>query len=297
MTDAVSELIARSNRLGADPRTTNYAGGNTSAKGAAIDPATGERVELLWVKGSGGDLGTLTESGLAVLRLDRLRGLVEVYPGEAREDEMVAAFDYCLHGRGGAAPSIDTAMHGLVNAPHVDHLHPDSGIAFATAADGEALTKECFGDRVLWVPWRRPGFQLGLDITAARDAHPEAIGVILGGHGITAWGATSAECEANSLEIIRTAQAFIDERGRAEPFGPVRDRLRSTATAESACPGGRAGPADPRPGKHRSTAGGPLHRCGPSAGFPVPAAASGTRRAGHVLPGSLPPYQDPAACP
>ena len=134
------ELVARSNRLGADPRTTNYAGGNTSAKGTATDPVTGTDVELLWVKGSGGDLGTLTEKNLAVLRLDRLRALVDVYPGVDREDEMVAAFDYCLHGKGGAAPSIDTAMHALVDAVHVDHLHPDSGIAFATAADGEALT-------------------------------------------------------------------------------------------------------------------------------------------------------------
>ena len=147
----IEELIARSNRLGADPRNTNYAGGNTSAKGTATDPVTGEDVELMWVKGSGGDLGTLTPAGLAVLRLDRLRALVDVYPGVEREDEMVAAFDFCLHGKGGAAPSIDTAMHGLVDAAHVDHLHPDAGIAFATAADGEALTKECFGDRVAWV--------------------------------------------------------------------------------------------------------------------------------------------------
>jgi rhamnulose-1-phosphate aldolase/alcohol dehydrogenase len=218
----VSELISRSNRLGADPRTTNYAGGNTSAKGADIDPVTGDAVDLVWVKGSGGDLGTLTEKGLAVLRLDRLRALTGVYPGVEREDEMVAAFDYCLHGRGGAAPSIDTAMHGLVDAPHVDHLHPDAGIAIATAADGPALTKEIFGDRVLWVDWRRPGFQLGLDIAAAHRANPQAIGVILGGHGITAWGATSEECEANSTEIINTAAAYIDEHGRTEPFGPER---------------------------------------------------------------------------
>jgi rhamnulose-1-phosphate aldolase/alcohol dehydrogenase len=217
----VEELVARSNRLGADPRNTNYAGGNTSAKGSAVDPVTGRPVDLLWVKGSGGDLGTLTGAGLAVLRLDRLRALVDVYPGVDREDEMVAAFDYCLHGRGGAAPSIDTAMHGLVEQSHVDHLHPDAGIAFATAADGAALTKECFGDRVVWVPWRRPGFQLGLDIAAVQRTHPEAIGVILGGHGITAWGATSAQCEANSLEIIQTAQAFIDARGDTEPFGPI----------------------------------------------------------------------------
>src|SRR6187549_2570126 len=218
---AVAELIARSNRLGADPKNTNYAGGNTSAKCAETDPVTGKPVELLWVKGSGGDLGTLTEKGLAVLRLDRLRSLVDVYPGIEREDEMVEAFDYCLHGRGGAAPSIDTAMHGLLDGDHVDHLHPDSGIALATAMDGEALTKECFGDRVVWVPWRRPGFQLGLDIASVQREHPGAIGCILGGHGITAWGETSDECEARSLEIIRTAEAFIASRGRDEPFGAL----------------------------------------------------------------------------
>src|SRR5689334_21607027 len=207
--DAVAALLARSNRLGSDPKNTNYAGGNASAKGTATDPVTGRPAELLWVKGSGGDLGTLTEAGLAVLRLDRLRALVNVYPGVEREDEMVGAFDYCLHGRGGAAPSIDTAMHGLVEAPHVDHLHPDSGIALATAADGPALTKECFGDRVARVDSRRPGFQLGLDIAAVKEANPQAIGGILGGHGMTAWGATSEECQRNSLEIIRTAEQFL----------------------------------------------------------------------------------------
>ncbi|MFI0898078.1 bifunctional aldolase/short-chain dehydrogenase [Streptomyces sp. NPDC020983] len=217
----VRALLERSHRLGSDPRNTNYAGGNTSAKGAAPDPVTGADTELMWVKGSGGDLGTLTEPGLAVLRLDRLRALADVYPGVEREDEMVAAFDYCLHGRGGAAPSIDTAMHGLVGAAHVDHLHPDSGIALACAADGEKLTAECFGGAVVWVPWRRPGFQLGLDIAAVERAHPQAIGCVLGGHGITAWGATSEECEANALRIIRTAEAFLAERGRPEPFGPV----------------------------------------------------------------------------
>ena len=216
-----AELIERSNRLGADPRTTNYAGGNTSAKGEAIDPVTSQPTELMWVKGSGGDLGTLKESGLAVLRLDRMRALVDVYPGVEREDEMVAAFDHCLFGTGGAAPSIDTAMHGLVDAAHVDHLHPDSGIAVATSADGEALTKQIFGDRVVWVPWRRPGFQLGLDIAEIKRANPQAIGCILGGHGITAWGDTSGECEANSLDIVRTAEAYITEHGKADPFGAV----------------------------------------------------------------------------
>src|SRR5215831_6651531 len=245
----VADLIVRSNRLGSDRRNTNYAGGNTSAKGTATDPPTGQPVDLLWVKGSGGDLGTLTPDGLAVLRLDRLRALTGVYPGVEREDEMVAAFDYCLYGLGGvvgseaaergvvgseaaergvagseaaerrAAPSIDTAMHGLVDTPHVDHLHPDAGIAFATAVDGEALTAACFGGRVGWVPWRRPGFQLGLDIAELHRASPGMIGVILGGHGITAWGATSEECEANSLEIIRGAQRYLDEYGARQSFG------------------------------------------------------------------------------
>lgn len=215
----VAELLARSNRLGADPKNTNYAGGNTSAKGTGTDPVTGQDVDLLWVKGSGGDLGTLTEQGLAVLRLDRMRALVDVYPGVEREDEMVAAFDYCLHGKGGAAPSIDTAMHGLVDAAHVDHLHPDSGIAIATAADGESLTQKIFGERVVWVPWRRPGFQLGLDIAEIKRRNPRAIGCILGGHGITAWGDTSAQAEAHSLEIIETAAEFIATTGKEQPFG------------------------------------------------------------------------------
>ncbi|WP_226534088.1 bifunctional aldolase/short-chain dehydrogenase [Microbacterium paraoxydans] len=225
-------LLARSNRFGADPKNTNYAGGNTSAKGTEIDPVTGQPVELLWVKGSGGDLGTLTESGLAVLRLDRMRALVDVYPGLEREDEMVAAFDYCLHGKGGAAPSIDTAMHGLVDAAHVDHLHPDSGIAIATAADGEALTGTIFGEKVVWVPWRRPGFQLGLDIAAIKEANPEAIGCILGGHGITAWGDTSDEAEANSLWIIDTAASYIAENGAADPFGGIRSGFEALPEEE-----------------------------------------------------------------
>src|ERR1700755_2192947 len=229
--ETVAALIQRSNRLGSDPRITTYAGGNTSAKGTEVDPVTGEPVELLWVKGSGGDLGTLTAAGLAALRLDRLRAPA-VYLGVEREDEMVAAFDFCLHGRGSAAPSIDTAMHGLVDAPHVDHLHPDSGIALACAADGEALTKECFGDAVVWVPWRRPGFQLGLDIAAVKRANPRAIGVILGGHGVTAWGATSEECEGRELEIMGTARAYIDANGRPEPFGPVAAGYEGRPEAE-----------------------------------------------------------------
>jgi rhamnulose-1-phosphate aldolase/alcohol dehydrogenase len=228
----VASLVERSHRLGADPRNTNYAGGNTSAKGTETDPVTGQDVELLWVKGSGGDLGTLTEKGLAALRLDRMRALVDVYPGVEREDEMVAAFDYCLHGKGGAAPSIDTAMHGLVDAAHVDHLHPDAGIAIATAADGEELTARIFGGKVVWVPWRRPGFQLGLDIAAIKRANPDTIGTVLGGHGITAWGEDAEECEANSLWIIATAAAYIAEHGEPEPFGAPLDGYGALPAAE-----------------------------------------------------------------
>lgn len=229
---AVEALITRSNRLGSDPKNTNYAGGNTSAKGTDRDPVTGEDVELLWVKGSGGDLGTLAESGLATLRLDRMRAMVNTYPGVEREDEMVAAFDYTLHGKGGAAPSIDTAMHGLVDAAHVDHLHPDSGIAIATAADGPELTQKIFGDRVVWVPWRRPGFQLGLDIAEIRRQNPQAVGCILGGHGITAWGDTSEESERNSLWIIDTAAQYIQEHSRPEPFGPALDGYAALPESE-----------------------------------------------------------------
>ncbi len=222
----VTALIGRSNRLGSDPRNTNYGGGNASAKGQANDPVTGEPVELLWVKGSGGDLGTLTADGLAVLRLDRLRALAGVYRGAEYEDEMVPSFDYCLHGSGGVAPSIDTAMHGLVEAAHVDHLHPDAGIALAAAVDGEELTRQCFGDRVAWLPWRRPGFQLGMEIAGIQRTRPDAMGVILGGHGITAWGASSDECEARSLEIIARARGFLAEHGRGDPFGSVIPEFR-----------------------------------------------------------------------
>ena len=292
---AVADLLARSNRLGADPRNTNYAGGNTSAKGSETDPVTGEQVDLLWVKGSGGDLGTLTEPGLAVLRLDRMRSLVDVYPGVDREDEMVAAFDYCLHGKGGAAPSIDTAMHGLVDAPHVDHLHPDSGIAIATAKDGEQLTKEIFGDRVVWVPWRRPGFQLGLDIAAIKNANPQAVGTVLGGHGITAWGDTSDEAEANSLWIIDD-RAVLPRRARqrraVRRSGP---RVCRPAGGRAARQGGCSG--TPHPGDRLAGPcdGRPLHRRRGRARVPQPRQARPPRRARHLLPGPLPAHEGQAA--
>jgi rhamnulose-1-phosphate aldolase/alcohol dehydrogenase len=220
----VSELLARSNRLGSEPRFTNYAGGNTSAKGAVKNPATGKDTTVLWVKGSGGDLGTLKEAGLAALDLEKFRDLKNVYPGIDREDEMVALFDYCAFGKGGAAPSIDTSMHGLVEYDHVDHLHPDSIIALATAKDGQKLTAQCFGDEILWVDWRRPGFQLGLDMAKIASESPNAKGCVLGGHGLTTWGRTSQECEERSVWAITKAEEFIKATGKAEPFGKTESK-------------------------------------------------------------------------
>jgi len=215
----VKELLERSNRLGSEPRFTNYAGGNTSAKGSVPNPATGQETTVLWVKGSGGDLGTLTEPGLAALELEKFKALKNVYRGVEHEDEMVALFDYCRFGTTGAAPSIDTAMHGLVPFDHVDHLHPDSIIALATSIDGEKLTRECFGDEILWVDWRRPGFQLGLDMAKIATENPKAKGCILGGHGLTTWGATSKECEERSIAAITKAEEFIKAKGKKNPFG------------------------------------------------------------------------------
>ena len=232
LTPAVNELISRSNRLGADPKVTNYAGGNTSAKATITDPISGKPTSLIFVKGSGGDLGTLKEEGIAVLYTDKVHELKNVYPGEQREDEMVALFDYCLFGKGGAAPSIDTSMHGLVDKLHVDHLHPDSIIAFATSADGPAITKKCFGDEILWVDWRRPGFQLGLDIAKIAAENPNAKGCILGGHGLTTWADTSDECEKRSLDAIKKAEDFIKANGKAEPFGASIAKYKALAEAE-----------------------------------------------------------------
>jgi len=218
----VEALVERSHVLGSDPRVTNYGGGNTSCKATVTDPVTGEPTEVLYVKGSGGDLGTLRPAGLATLRLDRVQALRGVYRGVDHEDEMVVAFDHCRWGTGGAVPSIDTAMHGLVDARHVDHLHPDAVIALATAIDGEALTKECFGREVAWVPWRRPGFELGLQIASLAADNPGLRGVVLGGHGVTTWADTSDACRAISLDVIHQAERFIAERGRSDPFGPTR---------------------------------------------------------------------------
>jgi rhamnulose-1-phosphate aldolase/alcohol dehydrogenase len=218
----VHAMLDRANRLGADPTVTNYGGGNTSCKVQVTHAATGQPTTLLYVKGSGGDLGTLRFGGLAVLELDRLRGLDGRYRGQAHEDEMVELFPWCAYGPGGAAPSIDTPMHGLVERPHIDHLHPDSVIALAASADGERLTAECYGGRVAWIPWIRPGWELGRLHRQLLQDNPRLEGVVLGGHGLTCWGASSDECEQRAFQLIREAAEFIARTGRPDPLGAVR---------------------------------------------------------------------------
>jgi rhamnulose-1-phosphate aldolase/alcohol dehydrogenase len=221
MVPQTEALIARSNRLGSDKRITNFAGGNTSAKIVLPDPVTGEPTRVLAVKGSGGDLGTLTESGLAFLVLDRVLALEAVHAAGVHEDDLVAYYAYCRFGDGGAVPSIDTPLHAFVPDDHVDHLHPDAMIALAAAADGEQLVEECYGDEVAWLDWRRPGFELGLELGRLRAERPQAKGAVMGGHGTICWGGTSDECETTSLTLIERAEAFLAQRGRSEPFGAV----------------------------------------------------------------------------
>src|SRR5215213_4735254 len=228
----VTAMLNRANRLGADPTVTNYGGGNTSCKVEVTHAATGEPATLLYVKCSGGDLGTLRFGGLAVLELDRLGGLDQRYRGQAHEDEMVDLFGWCAYGPGGAAPSIDTPMHGLVDQPHIDHLHPDSVIALAASADGERLTAECYGGRVAWIPWVRPGWELGRLHRQLLAANPDLEGVVLGGHGLTCWGATSDECEQRAFRLIGEAASFIARTGRPDPLGRVRPDRAPLAEAD-----------------------------------------------------------------
>lgn len=218
----VQQLIERSNRLGSDRRVTNFAGGNTSAKVSEADPITGHDVEVLYVKGSGGDLGTMTEEGLAKLVLERVRALEAVYAAGVTEDDIVARYEHCRFADGGAVPSIDTPLHAFVAQSHVDHLHPDSMIALAAAADGEQLVASCYGEEVGWLDWKRPGFELGLAVRDFQRAHPAARGVVLGGHGMMVWADTSDECEALSLRLIEQAEQFLHDRGEEAPFGVGR---------------------------------------------------------------------------
>src|SRR5215218_8233848 len=217
----VDALLTRSRRLGADRRITNYAGGNTSVKVTLDDPVTGRRTAVLVVKGSGGDLGTLTADGLARLDLTRLRALERLSVAGVPEDDLVAYYESCRFGVGGAPPSIDTPLHAFLDAPHVDHTHPDAVIALAAAADGERLVQECYGADVGWLDWQRPGFDLGLRLRHFVAGPPVRRGVVLGGHGLICWGTSSDECEATTRDLVQRATDFLDQSGRDEPLGPV----------------------------------------------------------------------------
>ena len=237
--DEVALLVYRSNLLGADLRLTNYGGGNTSCKAMAKDPLTGKQVEVMWVKGSGGDLGTMKRSGLAALYIDRLRSLTHVYRGIEHEDEMVELFNHCIYDLSSKAPSIDTPLHGFLPFKHIDHLHPDAAIAIAAAKDGKKITQELFNGTIGWVEWQRPGFDLGLKLKACLDENPGIRGIMLGSHGLFTWGDTAYESYINTLEVIeRCAQYLEDNYGKKRPvFGGTKikslskeERLKQAST-------------------------------------------------------------------
>lgn len=217
----VELFLYRSNILGADLRITNYGGGNTSCKTIEKDPLTNEEVEVMWVKGSGGDIGTLTRSGIAGLYTGRLRDLKNVYQGLHDEDRMVGLFNHCIYDLDSKAPSIDTPLHGLLPFAHIDHLHPDALIAVAAAKDSEQVTKEIWGDTMGWVPWQKPGFDLGLQLEKCLADNPGIRGIVLGSHGLFTWGDTSYECYMNSLEVIEMASEYIEQKlkEQGEVFG------------------------------------------------------------------------------
>ena len=241
--DEVALLVYRSNLLGADLRLTNYGGGNTSCKAMAKDPLTGKDVEVMWVKGSGGDLGTMKRSGLAALYVDRLRALKNIYRGIEQEDEMVELFNHCIYDLSSKAPSIDTPLHGFLPFKHIDHLHPDAAIAIAAAKDGKKITQELFDGTIGWVEWQRPGFDLGLKLKQCLDENPGIRGIMLGSHGLFTWGDTAYESYINTLEVIERCARYLENPPvpKGEPrkltFGgekikslPKEERLKKAAT-------------------------------------------------------------------
>ncbi|MFD2865828.1 bifunctional aldolase/short-chain dehydrogenase [Mucilaginibacter antarcticus] len=217
--DEVALLIYRSNLLGADLRLTNYGGGNTSCKAQAKDPLTGQEVEVMWIKGSGGDIGTLKKNGLAALYVDKLRSLKNVYRGLEHEDEMVELFNHTIYDLASKAPSIDTPLHGFLPFKHIDHLHPDAAIAIAAAKDGKQITAELFKGKIGWVEWQKPGFELGLQLKACLDANPGIRGIMLGSHGLFTWGDTAYESYINTLEVIEQCAEYLEQNyGKKGPI-------------------------------------------------------------------------------
>ena len=286
-------LLYRSNLLGSDLRITNFGGGNTSAKLAATDPLTGAPTEVLWVKGSGGDIGSMKLDGFSTLYMDKLMSLKSIYRGLEHEDEMVALYNHCTFNLNPRATSIDTTLHGFVPHRHVDHVHADAVIAIAASENAEALTKEIYGGELGFLPWQRPGFDLGLKLGAMAEANPNMKGVVLGGHGLFTWAPTSKEC-------YRT-HAGDDQQGR--PMARREDEgssLRRVARRGAAA--GR--PAQCRgeaPARHsqayfrKRAQDRALHRRAGGAGVRQFSRSQIAGCAWDVLPGSFPAHEDPPA--
>ena len=290
-------LRYRSNLLGSDLRITNFAGGNTSSKIMETDPLTGEPVEVLWVKGSGGDLGSIKRSGFATLYMSKLMALERKYQGVDTEDEMAAMYPLCAFKNNPVAASIDTPLHGFLPFPHVDHLHPDWAIALAASANGKAKMDEFnreFGHRLVWVPWQRPGFELAMMMKRAVKENPDCDGIVLGGHGLFTWGETQRECYLNTITVIDQLGQFIERHGRGKVRfgGEAIDRRAPIAGSWQRK-------------SHRFCADASATSIGTSRisqttpdvlQFVDSADAAGVGLPGHELPGSLYPHQDPAAC-
>ncbi|MEL7133157.1 MAG: bifunctional rhamnulose-1-phosphate aldolase/short-chain dehydrogenase [Pseudomonadota bacterium] len=220
-------LLYRSNILGSDKRVTNYGGGNTSAKVMETDPLTGDKVEVLWVKGSGGDIGSIKMDGFATLYMDKLQALKSLYRGVAHEDEMVGYLPHCTFNLNARAASIDTPLHAYVPRKHVDHVHADAIIAIAASSNSQALTEEIFGKRIGWLPWKRPGYELGLWLEKFCIENPEADGVVLESHGLFTWADTAKACYSQTIDVINVATQWLAERSDGVPAfgGPAHDSL------------------------------------------------------------------------
>ncbi|HEY4731278.1 MAG TPA: class II aldolase/adducin family protein, partial [Myxococcales bacterium] len=279
-------LLYRSNLLGSDLRITNFGGGNTSAKVMQRDPLSGVEVEVLWVKGSGGDLGSMKLDGFATLYMSKLEQLKKLYRGLEHEDEMVGYLPHCTFNLNPRAASIDTPLHAFVPHKHVDHMHPDAVIGIAAASRSRELTAELFGGKIGWLPWQRPGFDLGLKIGAFAREHPDAQGVVLAGHGLFTWADTAEACYARTLQVIQLAADELTKRQSGAAFGGMRTealpRVAREAVAQAIMPvlRGKIMEEEPKVGHFDDSAEVLQFACSRDL---VPLAALGTSRPHHFL--------------
>jgi rhamnose utilization protein RhaD (predicted bifunctional aldolase and dehydrogenase) len=287
-------LLYRSNLLGADKRVTNYGGGNTSAKVIETDPLTRLEVEVLWVKGSGGDLGSMVLDGFATLYLDKLNAMKGIYRGVDQEDEMVGLLPHATFNVNPRAASIDTPLHAFVPRRHVDHTHPDAVIAIAATRNSRELTKRIYGDEIGWLPWKRPGFELGLWLENFARENPNAKGCVLGSHGLFTWADDARTCYELTLDIINRAIRWFERETAGKPvfggraFEPLpAERRKEIAAHLMPEIRGRIGAGEAK--------GRPFRRFPGGAGIRLVQPPRRARRHGHVVPGPFPAHQDPPA--